>query len=273
MARPAYPTDLSDAQWLILEPLLLPLLCLSGRGRPRQVNLREIVNAINYVLRTGCAWRLLPHDFPAWQTVYGYFRRWRDNGLWEKLNDALRQSVREQVGREAEPSAAIIDSQSVKTSAVAGERGFDAGKKVKGRKRHILVDVMGLLLAVYVHPADTQDREGAKGLLTRAKAKGFPRLQLVWADGGYSGLLLAAWTLVMTGWLLTIVERAAGQVGFQVLPRRWVVERTLAWLGRYRRLSKDYEVLPQTSEAWIYVAMVNLMLKRLTQPSFTGSVI
>jgi len=273
MSRRAYPTDLSEAQWLILEPLLLPLLCLSGRGRPRQVDLREVVNAINYVLRTGCAWRLLPHDFPAWQTVYGYFRRWRDSGLWEKLNDALREQVRQQAEREREPSAAIMDSQSVKTSAVAGERGFDAGKKVKGRKRHILVDVLGLLLAVYVHPADIQDREGAKGLLERAKAKGFPRLQLIWADGGYSGLLLAVWALLATGWLLTIVERAAGQVGFQVLPRRWVVERTLAWLGRYRRLSKDYEVLPQTSEAWIYAAMVNLMLKRLTQPSFTGSVI
>jgi putative transposase len=242
MSRPPYRTDLSEVQWLILEPLLLAVLNPSGRGRPRPVELREIINAIFYVLRTGCAWRLLPHDFPAWQTVYGYFRRWRESGLWEKLNDALREQVRQQAEREREPSAAIMDSQSVKTAAVAGERGFDAGKKVKGRKRHILVDVLGLLLAVYVHPADIQDREGAKGLLARAKAKGFPRLQLIWADGGYSGLLLAVWALLTTGWLLTIVERAAGQVGFQVLPRRWVVERTLAWLGRYRRLSKDYEV-------------------------------
>lgn len=269
MKRKKYDTDLTDRQWAILEPLLCLYLTTSGRGRPRRVDLREIVNAILYVLRTGCAWRLLPHDFPAWQTVYGYFRRWRDSGLGPKLNDALRENVREADGREAEPSAAIMDSQSVKTTAVAGERGHDAAKKVTGRKRHILVDTLGLLLMVYVHAANISEREGAKGLLSRAKAKGWKRLELIWADGGYWGLPLTAWVMVMTGWLLTIVERLEGQIGFQVLPRRWVVERTFAWLGRYRRLSLDYEVLPESSEAFIYMAMVHLMLKRLASPTQT----
>jgi putative transposase len=226
MSRKTYPSDLNEAEWLFLLPLIP--LAKSG-GRPRRVDIREILNAIFYILRSGGAWRMLPHDFPAWQTVYGYFRAWRKAGLWEQINDALRESVREQAGRAIEPSAGIVDSQSVKTTETKGERGHDAHKKVTGRKRHILVDVMGLLLTVVVHAADIPERAGAKLLLQRAVTKGFARLQLIWADGGYAGADFKDWVRKLTGWVFEVVTRPEGVKGFLVLPRRWVVERTFSW--------------------------------------------
>ena len=262
MKRKSYPSDLSDAEWQIIKPLIPPA---KPGGRPRKHVMREILNAIFYILCSGCAWRMLPHDLPPWQTVYHYFRQWKGDGTWERMNQVFRTKLRLAYGREAEPSAAILDSQSVKTTTVKGVRGYDAGKNVNGRKRHILVDTMGLLLVVLVHAAHIQDRDGAKLLLNKVKCR-FTRLRLIWADGGYKGKLVD-WVRETHGWVLEIVKGNKDVKGFQVLPRRWVVERSFAWLCRYRRLSKDYEVLTETSEAMIYAAMVRLMVRRLALPA------
>jgi len=263
MKREAYPTDLTDKQWKIIEPLIPKPK--SRRGRKRKHSYREILNAIFYVLRTGCAWRMLPHDFPPWKTVYHYFRLWRINGTWEKINSALRKLLRKAKGRNPEPSAAVLDTQTVKTTDVKGVRGYDAAKKIKGRKRHLLVDTLGLILVALVHPADVQDRDGAKEVLSKAKEI-YQRLRLIWADGGYSGQLVE-WVKEKLGWVLEIVKRDPEAEGFQVLPRRWVIERTFGWLVKYRRLRADYEVLTETDEAMIYAAMIHLMVRRLSRYS------
>ena len=260
-----YPSDLTDEEWNKIKSLVpAPKSGKGKRGRPVAMDRRSLLNAICYVVRAGCAWRLLPRDFPHWQTVYGYYRRWSQDWTWTFIHDTLREGLRKSEGRNVAPTAAIIDSQSVKTPDQAGKRGYDAGKKIKGRKRHLAVDTLGLILSLVITSAAVQDRDAAKSLI-KGLVERFGRLQIIWADGGYLGALV--------GWVkqlrpfgklrLEIIRRCDQVKGFKVLPKRWIVERTFGWFFKSRRLCRDYEVRLDHSEAMIRICMIRLMLKRL----------
>ncbi|MGA2843745.1 MAG: IS5 family transposase [Steroidobacteraceae bacterium] len=261
-----YPSDLTDAEWALVEPMIPPA---KHGGRPRNVNVREVLNAICYVLSTGCQWQALPKDLPPKSTAHYYFMLWDWDGTLARIHHALYVATREQAGREASPTAAIIDSQSAKAAQKGGSaldpQGFDAGKKVTGRKRHILVDTLGLLLSVIVHPADVQDRDGARQVLRTARRL-FPFIERIFADAGYQGPKMEKVVADTGCWTLQIVKRSDAH-HFVVLPKRWIVERTLAWISRNRRLARDFERYARTVAAFVRLAMIRIMLRRLTRPS------
>ncbi len=253
-----YPSDLTDSQWHHIKDLFPKP---KRTGRPREVDFREVVNAVLYLVFTGCQWRFIPIDYLKWQTVYYYFSRWQKDGTWYRMHETLRSQLRRKKGRHKHPTAGSLDSQSVKTTAVPSSRGFDAGKKINGRKRHILVDTLGLVMAAVVTTGCVQDRDGLKKLL-RIFGIHRKKLRKIWVDGGYRGACLE-WVKARFRYCLEVVLRSDDMKGFVVLPKRWVVERTFAWLNNHRRLSKDYERFTKTSETLIQIAMMRLMLRRL----------
>lgn len=265
--QPRYPTDMTDAEWVAVRPLLPVPGWMRGRGgQPEAYCHRQMLDAVRYLVDNGIKWRAMPADFPPWDRVYAFFRRWRDHGLVKEFHDRLRGRVRQAAGRDPEPTAGVIDSQSVKADAVVGadSRGFDGGKLINGRKRHVVVDTLGLLLAVMVTAADTGDRTAAQILLQHV-ADAHHLLELVWADGGYTGPLVE-YCLAALALVLAIVKRSDDHKGFVVLPKRWIVERLFAWLMRTRRLVRDYERRTTSAEAMVYWSMTLLMTRRLARP-------
>ena len=253
-AMKQYQTDLTDSQWQVIKNI-------ENDKRKRKHDLRELWNALLYIAKSGCQWRMMPINFPKWQLVYYYFRKWESYGIIENVHDTIHERVRVKMGKQASPSLGLMDSQSVKTSSMTIEKGYDGNKKVNGRKRHIITDTLGFLMGIVIHDANMNDREGAKLVLKNVQHK-YPRLKKIIVDQGYTGELID-WTMRVFGWVLEVVVKVAGLSGFNVLPKRWVVERTFGWFNFQRRLSKDYELLPCCSEAMIRLSMIRIMLNKI----------